>query len=161
MGCDIHLFIEYKTPNYDSWMGFGEQFRLDRDYSMFCRMAGVRQYGDEIKPITEPRGIPTDLGWKANDENRLFIVDRDEAGESEATRDQAERWVKSGCSKMDGENYVTHPDWHSHSWLTSDEYETCVNTFSDISVEYKAVLAALRCFEAAGHQTRVVFWFDN
>lgn len=164
MGCDIHLFVEYKRQDFESanWWSFGEQFRLDRDYRMFAKMANVRNYWvDQITPISKPRGLPEDIGWRAKDENRLYIVDREEAGEHEATRVNAERWVKNGYSQYDGDSWVTHPDWHSHSWLTSDEFEECVNSLENVSVEYKAVLSVLRCFESDGQITRVVFWFDN
>lgn len=162
MGCDIHLFIEYKQDGQSllGWWAFGGEHRLDRDYRLFARMAGVRNYWDAV-PISNPRDLPDDASWQVKDKNRLLIVDNEEAGEREATREQAERWVKSGSSKYDGDRYVTHPDWHSHSWLSADEFEACLNSFESVSAEYKAVLAALRCFESDVQVTRVVFWFDN
>lgn len=162
MGCDIHLYIEHKnTGDASSWWNFGSQFRLDRDYGLFARMAGVRNYGDEIKPIAELRGLPSDISWGAKDGNRLFVVDSESHGEGEATRTAAERWIQSGSSVADGTSFVTHPDWHSHSWLSKEEFEECLNTFERVSNDYKAVLAVLNSFESNGEMARVVFWFDN
>lgn len=163
MGCDIHLFIEYKRKDGNNWTNFGEKFRLDRDYRMFAMLAGVRAYGDEIKPISESRGLPDNIAWKTRDNNRFYILGEDEEvdGDRQVTRSKADSWVKSGASQYEDKNHVTHPDWHSHSWLTNSEYETCVNSFEDVDTDYKAVLAASKCLEDHGYDVRIVFWFDN
>jgi hypothetical protein len=163
MGCDIHLYIEHKHKDSEIgwWRSFGGEHRLDRDYGMFARMANVRNYGNGITPIFKPRGLPSDISWEAKDGNRILIIDSDEAGEKEVTREQAERWVNSGSSKLDGGFHVTNPDWHSHSWLTSQEFEQCIDSFDSASTDYKAVLAVMRSFESEGEVTRLVFWFDN
>jgi hypothetical protein len=63
MGCDIHIFIEYKRDN--KWhedrctstitkkRGFG------RNYLFFGALAAVRSHG--IKPIYPRRGVPADV----------------------------------------------------------------------------------------------------
>jgi len=81
MGCDIHVMVEVKTAS--GWHCFDHP-RIDRFYSLFARMANVRNHGD-VEPITEPRGIPADC--------------------SEAAR-----------------VYLNDDDFHSHSWLSSDEW---------------------------------------
>ena len=160
MGCDIHLYIEHKDPEWSGWFSFGGQYILDRDYRMFTRMAGVR--GIKTDAVAEPRGLPADTSYQVKDDNRLYISDeRIEDDIRQTTREQAERWVRQGSSQYDGTDYVTDPDWHSHSWLTAAEFEQCINSFREVSNEYKAVLAVLKCFESHGEQTRVVFWFDN
>ncbi|GFN32449.1 hypothetical protein [Paenibacillus xylaniclasticus] len=163
MGCDIHLFIEYRGKDSEYWWNFGGKFNLSRDYYMFARLAGVRAYGEEIKPIADRRGLPQNIGWKTKDENRYFIINDDEERDDsrQVKRTDAERWVRDGLSQYEEEHWVTDPDWHSHSWLTSNEFEKCVNSFDDVNAEYKAILASLRCFEQEGYETRVVFWFDN
>ena len=45
MGCDIHLYIEYKNKKVafdgykDSWHSFGKQINPGRNYAMFALMA--------------------------------------------------------------------------------------------------------------------------
>ena len=57
MGCDIHLHTEVKIK------GVWEHYcscNLDRDHDLFTLMAGVRDRGVGIKPISKPRGVPAD-----------------------------------------------------------------------------------------------------
>lgn len=93
MGCDIHLVVEIKLDG--KWIGFN-QLNVPRNYSLFCRMAGVRkrtliERGDNIEPISEPRGFPHDA---------------------------------SELSKLLWEEY--RPDGHSQSWLSSSEIKDLI-----------------------------------
>jgi hypothetical protein len=58
MGCDIHLFVEKFIDN--KWRMFGSSgaFSIDRNYMLFGLLAGVRNR--DIKPISLPRGLPSD-----------------------------------------------------------------------------------------------------
>lgn len=58
MGCDIHLHIEIKLNG--KWEHWGAP-HLQRNYPLFAKMAGVRNYDDEIEPIAKPKGLPEDL----------------------------------------------------------------------------------------------------
>jgi hypothetical protein len=49
----------------------------------------------------------------------------------------AEGWVKSGSSTFINNNegkptWVTQPDWHSHSWLTTSEFENVLNKYLEL-----------------------------
>lgn len=57
MGCDIHLHQEVKIGG--EWHHYREQ-SVSRNYALFAKMAGVRNYGLTVTPIDEPRGIPDD-----------------------------------------------------------------------------------------------------
>ena len=87
MGCDIHMYVEYKKelPIKDSkkreekWIS-GDYFKLNpykdiwdgeeeeefekielyggRNYGLFATLAGVRDYSNLIIPISNPKGIP-------------------------------------------------------------------------------------------------------
>lgn len=83
MGCDIHLFIETKTPEgtwktttepvieyagtEDEYTSLPQEFD-GRNYGLFAILAGVRNgrgfagvdIGDPTEPIAEPRGLPDD-----------------------------------------------------------------------------------------------------
>lgn len=76
MGCDIHVVAEARTDGV--WTAVtepifpGDQFDVMhgrplvvepfgwRSYSMFTLFAGVRDRGEGIRPISEPRGLPAD-----------------------------------------------------------------------------------------------------
>lgn len=107
MGCDIHMYVEYKRSinSKDTWVS-GDYFKMnpyyktdeyerefecielygDRNYTLFSTIAGVRDYTDKVVPVSEPKGIPEDATAYVKQEN--------------------ERW--------DG-------DGHTHSWLTLKE----------------------------------------
>ncbi len=100
MGCDIHAMIEAKyhyryAKDMWSWQSCGE-LHIGRSYSLFAKLAGVRNYNDEVTPIAEPRFE------NINDETH-----------DETCSDTFKRWVLD----MGG-------DGHSHSWVTLDELET-------------------------------------
>lgn len=169
MGCDIHCYIEYrrKPPHegIEQWSGFGGRINPGRDYAMFGKLAGVRNYS-ETQPIAEPRGYPDDAGYDANDDYWLYISDYDDDGH--CTKDRAEEYIKYGSryrKDLIGNNtWVSSPDWHSVSWLTPNEWEQAVTEapaeHTD-RVEYKTILDTMRSFERQGYDSRIVFWFDN
>ena len=143
MGCDIHLYIEYKSKKtefdgYDSgWQSFGKSINPGRNYAMFGLMANVRNcYSDGKLPVlVEPRGMPEDAGYTATDDNRIYISET--KSEDYVSMETAKRWVNSGSSKFindkDGNpTWVTQPDWHSHSWLTTSEFESVLNKYLEL-----------------------------
>ncbi len=161
MGCDIHCYVEYRKKGSDHWGSFGGRINPGRDYQTFEKLAGVR--GNKENALVKPRGAPSDLGFYARDDLWLFIVDKDDVSEGFCTRDQAREYHKQGSRyRADNEGFVAwveHPDWHSHSWLTPDEWEKAI---SDADIEYHAMLSAMRTLEDKGkNEVRVVFWFDN
>lgn len=167
MGCDIHCYIEHRPKDEKGdWNGFGGRINPGRYYAMFSILAGVRS-GEDCPKLFSPKGIPVDLGYESNDDNRLFISDT--KSDDYVSKERAAEWVAKGYSKLVDEHWVTNPDWHSHSWLTPDEYQQaveCYNEFANphgyhLDVEYLAILDCLRSFEKHGEDARLVFWFDN
>jgi hypothetical protein len=57
MGCDIHVHVEIKLE--DGWHHY-QALSPNRDYEVFCKMAGVRCGSAARSPIALPRGLPTD-----------------------------------------------------------------------------------------------------
>lgn len=172
MGCDIHLFIEYKVPskfpNRETFYSFGGEMWRNRNYNIFAKLAGIRN-GYNIKPISKPRGLPEDIGDEAKARNELFIFNSKNEEEDYITPEEAEKYIAQGSSKRIDENHIAHPDWHSHSWVTADELD---QVFADPLVDfYKypdcvdyawiAIRDTLRSFEKQGCQARIVFWFDS
>lgn len=158
MGCDIHAYVEYRER--DRWSGFGGRLNPGRNYEAFGILAAVRGDGPAI---VEPRGVPSDMSWEATDDFYMHVVENDkDAWEGAVKRSTAEEWIQHGASRWhtDGRR-ITHPDWHTPSWLTLPEYDAALARFSAREPEYRAVAAAMRELEACGYETRLVFWFDN
>lgn len=145
MGCDIHLYIEYKNKKVafdgykDSWHSFGQHINPGRNYAMFALMANVRNhYSDGKLPVlVEPRGIPDDAAYYSSGDDRIYISEEKYDGEHSVTMERAKSWVESGSSKFinnqKGEpTWVTDPDNHSHSWLTTSEFETIINNYLEL-----------------------------
>lgn len=76
------------------------------------------------------------------------------------TPDKAEQWVRDGRAQYREQHWVTHPDWHTHSWLTAAEYREALRR-CQVWCEYKVLGTILDSFEEQGFDARVVFWFDN
>lgn len=130
MGCDIHAYVEYKEKEQSCWYSFG-CLSLCRNYSVFSQLAGVRGNAEPIVPL---RGFPDDSGWQAQHDN-AWINDEDRT-------------------------FISHPDWHSHSWLTPEEFAQAINDI-DVTPDYVACLAAMMALHNRGWKSRIVFWFDN
>lgn len=118
MGCDIHCHIEVKING--RWEHYSA-LDIDRDYSLFARMAGVRAYADPSPPIAKPRGlvpdpsIITEIDWARGDgdwhtpswltgaeldalirervdEAEALAASRDRGDSAAHARDSANRW---------------------------------------------------------------------
>lgn len=169
MGCDIHMYIEYRRKNQTgSFKSFGGRINPGRNYFMFGLLSkGVRvNHVDGFKP----KGMPDfdSLGYESMDDNRLYISES--GGEGSVTKETAERLVSKGLSIYTDERnvFVTHPDWHSHSWLTTEEYKSVLDKYNSHpdaynhkEHEYEAILCAMEKFEEMGFDARIVFWFDS
>lgn len=166
MGCDIHLFIEYRnSKKARRWESLSfREMDLHRNYRTFAAMAGVMLRDDSNVDFQPPRGLPKGCSNWVRGRNELLVVDRNiHIGGGEVSRADAEAWINRGLSKCTNADraYITHPDWHSHSWLSPDEYQRALEAAENPLPDYRAVLAALRSLEQSGCEARVVFWFDN
>lgn len=180
MGCDIHAYVEYADWDSDTgpyWKNFTSNGG-SRNYVMFGVLAGVRCPDAKL---FEPKGMPEGkLGFETADAYWLHIAPADKPqwadGEGWTSLDRAEAWVASGASvpyrDEKGElKRVSHPDWHSHSWLSAGDLDAALRHYEEVverhypekgvPAEWRAMLAAMREFEVAGAKTRLVFWFDN
>ena len=131
MGADIHMYLEFVDS--EDWVSSVAKFSLDRNYTIFCLMAGVRSY-ERSRTIYPPRGLPEKVGWEADHYNTLYVIDKDTNEEHYTSRETAEGWVERGISKWVDDNLqrVTHPDWHSHSWLTAEEFRQVKDTYETL-----------------------------
>lgn len=169
MGCDIHMYVEYRSKKAvnKAWHDFGKRINPGRNYHLFgllCR--GVRSNNPNG---FEPKGKLTDYGTYSKNDAYLFISD-DEQKDGCTTLANAERWEQYGCQIIKNEKgipyKVEHPDWHSHSWLTTEEFGQALQFYREEEtyypvVEYEALLAAMEALERFDTEARIVFWFDN
>ena len=70
MGCDIHAYIEYEAPGED-WITCFCSLHLDRNYSLFAALAGVRGGFPKIPP----RGMPKNTSLEVADELAFWNKD--------------------------------------------------------------------------------------
>jgi len=171
MGCDIHMYVEYKRRAQrhvdveECWDSHGGRINPGRHYPLFAELAGVRM-GERDTGAT-PRGLPDDLGFYSRGDSKLFIVGDSDGDPVEGAvfKSTAARWVAEGSSEyIDEGSSVTHPDWHSHSWCTAQELEDAIKRADGewgVDPGYTALADTLRSFERQGYDARVVFWFDN
>lgn len=165
MGADIHCYIEYRhkrQSDNEHWSSFGGHINPGRNYELFGKIAGVRS-GGQMFPL---RGLPSPLGYKARGDYEIFVVDHETDLEGHVSRDDADRWVANGSSRYTDERkvFVTDPDAHSMTWLSSAEWRAVLESgpfeWGEPDVDYFAMLAAMDEIERRGHTARVVIWFD-
>ena len=203
-GCDIHLYMEYANnkqlekekngelcyngePIKAYWKSFGGHFYPGRNYSMFGILSKGVRYDNENG--FEPKGMPDfdSLSYEVREDYCMFITDKKDHEGKYCTMKDAMKWAngKYFGSKLyyrnptdDKPTWVSHPDWHSHSWLSTEEYEKAIQIYKELVVnemrngsefslddiilpEYEALLASMKSLEKQGETCRIVFWFDN
>lgn len=165
MGADIHVYIEHNShePREGEkryWSTFGGRINPGRDYTMFGLLANVRCDG----AIYEPRGLPSDIAWQTGDDAFVRVSDSPDLFDLDGycRPASAEDWVRLGYSSWVEEGKkITHPDYHSHSWLKPEEWKNVIAHRPGVGAEYEAISAAMDTLQARGKKARVVFWFDN
>jgi hypothetical protein len=71
VGCDIHMYAEFRRDGSEHWWGIGKRWNPGRNYSLFGHLAGVRSVVD---PVVEPRGFPEDAAWAARDDYHYYVA---------------------------------------------------------------------------------------
>lgn len=121
MGTDIHGVFQRHDAAADAWVNVPHNYEMDRHYQLFAVLAGVRNgrgfagvvTGQEVVPISEPRGYPE--GFKV-DENDCHVV-----GRLEEIDPRRQKWHKAEfCEEGENPLALSMGD-HSHSWLTGEE----------------------------------------
>lgn len=172
------MYIEYSKKEETNppiqkefkWRDFGGRINPGRNYFMFGIMCkGVR---NETTFSFPERGKPDDMAYASRNDSLIYISDSDTPSEGSVTLEKAKQWEKYGnkiINNSEGKpTWVEHPDWHSHSWLTTDEFEKVLEFYKKndpenewVEPEYEAVLSSMKRFEELGYNARIVFWFDN
>ena len=160
----------------------------NRHYEMFAKLAnvGIRD-GIEIKPLPL-RGFPEDACVYTFFEYALEVIPDSARNDgygvgygyslTAVPESRADEWVKEGCSKeimppnvhWPDRRFITSPSYNSPNWCTSQEleeaikeifYEEAVGDYVQYASEWLGLLYYMKGLEAAGYETRCVFWFDN
>lgn len=200
----ICYHLDYETDelkeifsNDISWQSFDKHPTcaeyLDRNYLMFSAMADVRSfYGEEEQfKRREPKGFPEDAsfytilsyGMIVNDE----FAGKDTYDLTFITKEQADYFQENyyckeiklpentpSYSPFAKSKVLTHPDYHSASWMTTEEFEECFKQVfvrknkngEEVKLQYYfdfyKLLLTMQTLEEDGlYEVRIIFWFDN
>jgi hypothetical protein len=189
MGCDIHSYCEVEIIGQDNvgrWFCIGRVFMDEdgsdwgspvtyhpideRNYDLFGILANVRNgtWGDALKPISEPRGIPDNVSafvrkqfdsWSSDGHSHSYV-----SLEEIENYDWEAKIHKVGCvseeQKADFERTSTPPTCYS-AYGSNGVYVEWDEPISSVCPYFmKNTLPVLRELSKHG-KVRLVFWFDN
>lgn len=148
MGCDIHSHIEVKLSGV--WHYFSP-VGMWRSYATFAKMAGVRNWDEGPKPISEPKGLPKDVSFMTKFHSDKYGID----GHSHSwlAYDELIELLKffkdEGLKKPWGSHYEDDNNkWADFGvWL----FGNSISGFNKYPNDYPEEL----------EDVRLVFWFDN
>lgn len=147
MGCDIHVHVEVKING--KWHHYNHP-RLERNYDIFTRMAGVRSEGrGDIKPISAPRGMPEDATFITRYSFNRMGVDAHSASWLSA-QEVAELGEWAEARRRDKYNFDKHSfysfEHHEIGYIFRNGWN-----FKDYPKDMPEGL----------EDARAIFWFDN
>lgn len=143
MGCDIHVYAERCVSGL-VWTKIDTRENLFdwRSYDLFAFLAGVRNQHD-IAPISEPRGIPSDVSpgvysvfdrWRSSQHSASWL------SLEELTSFDYSAPVSFAKSERRDKQWADKKTWRE---FLGDDFFDELNKLKDLNAE------------------RIVFWFDN
>jgi hypothetical protein len=138
MGCDIHGHFEIKVRG--RWLHYNMP-RIERNYRLFGRMAGVR--GDE-KPIVEPRGLPKDMSEITKLEYEWWGVDAHTSSWFNAEEIAEIIEYHESLVEPSQRYKIAHEEWF---YLDGNGWDGFLKYRKDYPEEIEDI--------------RFIFWFDN
>jgi len=140
MGCDIHAYLDYDSFFKDdgTWYVYGlAKLHISRDYLLFAILAGVRNYDDEITPVSKPKGVPENISYQVEMDYTLWVLgEGDEVREEGCcTFEQGQRYAERRGWWREDHKRVIHPDWHSASWLDVEELKKAQEIYASTKKE--------------------------
>lgn len=180
MGCDIHIYAEYKKKGSDHWIGAGKLDR-SRNYDLFGVIAGVRLYHEASQQF-EPRGLPDDSSEYVRDIYRAW--ESDAHSESHLGLEEIRELMEGGkaitisglhspeqSEKIKAGIAAGKVDWKNlYPYCQGTTDETYVPFSFEVPFDFiigKQInswiweLGSLLDYAGEGAEARAVFWFDN
>jgi hypothetical protein len=103
MGCDIHVHTEVKIGG--EWHHLGHP-NIGRNYSLFSKMAGVRNYSPEETPLAEPRGLPEDATFLTKFDYKHMGADAHTPSWLDGEEiDKLDEWYRAYYKQHDPDSY--------------------------------------------------------
>ncbi|MGR3273466.1 hypothetical protein ACSYAD_00015 [Acaryochloris marina NIES-2412] len=177
MGCDIHLYLEYRHPSWGIESVIANFFSVGRDYRLFTALAGVHSHDDDVPVLFVPRGLPNDVSQYIHEQFYAEIIPDDA---DDQRKNLMHEWCDESDAKhyvakhnahikeyKDGRRYVSDTDWHHASYLTRNEImDACQHAGYDLSNapdEFQMVMDFMQSIDDrfSNDTSRMVFWFDN
>jgi hypothetical protein len=178
VGCDIHTFYEERKEK-TTWIGTVQDLDIDRSYSMFTALCGVRDYTGESPCISKPRGLPNDVTDSIKSECGQW--DGDGHSHSYVSLREVKEFIEkndpikfSGLLTLDNAKKLDNDGILPNSWCQGSSDKSMVfrewedNTFQPLDKLYRLMCNKFKpdvkpddiddkCLD----DFRIVFWFDN
>jgi hypothetical protein len=164
---ELYFNLEAREGAHGKWWHLA-RVRVSQDYLLFNLLAGVRRDHPGMPDVESlpARGLPQDVTELTLAEDALTVDDEAAALEvpDACTRAAADAWVRDGRSRLLENGYaVTHPDFYSHSWLSSEDLRLVAVRYAaargNEDIVLKAIQAALGALDAGGIESRAIIWF--
>lgn len=147
MGCDIHAHLEVKING--TWY-HATMPRIQRSYSLFSRMANVRNVTKNdpgyIEPISEPRGLPSDITFLTKFHSDYMDSD----GHSHSYLN---------CKELS--ELIEWYDNKKKDYLNGEYFSWEMDKLGFLFGNGWNVQKYPNDFPKGVEDTRIVFWFDN
>jgi len=177
MGCDIHGWMETKhggSNNVKVWWNQELEVPRDRNYDFFGILADVRNYAG-AKPISEPKGVPSDVSeevkeeiehWGADGHSYSYVTLKefdDYDWESESIDGRISTIRKSTGEELGKALYDYRQDLSKEELDKIDvEFKHLKRKAKDLlSPKWKAYIELMQTYSSNPENVRIVFWFDN
>lgn len=150
MGCDIHLHIEIKINN--EWHHYNHP-QIGRNYDLFTKMASVRNYSDEIDPISKPKGFPEDTSFTTKFDYERWDSDAHSASwlGAKEIKELAEWWAEKYKNEQFPKAWFETTGGGNFGYLFGNSYEHFLEYRGKEGGGYPSEL----------RDVRFVFWFDS
>jgi hypothetical protein len=141
MGCDIHIHVEVKVNG--TWHHYSHP-SIARNYSLFARMANVRN-GGNIAPISEPRGLPPDVTFTTK-------IDCDHYGNDGHSHSWLSAKEVAALLEWQNSREIYSPAW---------SFATSLGCLFSGTWDWDLHPEDLDAYPPGFEDARLVFWFDS
>jgi hypothetical protein len=201
MGCDIHMYAELKRNvnekevwvNVDDfrinpyWDGSDSESQFehkdlhgDRNYGLFSLLAGVRDYSEKTKPVSDPKGLPEDISdftkraadrWESDAHTHSWLL----LSELKEFQEKNPTITRSGLISPSQAKALDERGEFPNSWCQGTSDKTFVKREWTEPAEYlKPLITKMQdrmkeelwiwdddYDKSLDKKIRIVFWFDN